>query len=418
MDKRYNIIFTGNIIEGFNKEQVWENLSKVYGQRCDDLKLEAFFTGGMIVLSRNLGYEDADYTLDIFESVGLDCVAVPDESVEPLDNTLQNGDYNLIYTGIFKKGFSTVQVRDNISNFYGKRGSDQLIDTFFTGKPIILMKKINHKVAKINLALFEESGIECTIEPVIDLENAVSPEMENIEDNIQAEESINVFADTGKTKPMPEKQASKPILKETPLKPGFFRADKKITQENFCQNCKAKFIEDQEITRCSKCGVYYDRPCWEKNGGCQRPDCSSHSRQKAIEKTVLKKSYKIDTDLDVKDIRSAIIAGILSGILTLAAVILSRLSHYDFTKLGYGMYTLLDIVIIYILIFGIYMRSTISAVILFIYFVCSRTYIVIETGQIPGWFIVFLFGYFYYRGIRGTINYHKAYKQNRKNENK
>ncbi|MBF0540398.1 MAG: hypothetical protein HQK91_02970 [Nitrospirae bacterium] len=420
MDKKYNIIFTGNLLEGFDKDQVWENLSNVYGQRSDDLKLEAFFTGRMIVLSRNLVYEDADNVLDIFEAAGLDCVAVPEEIEEPADKVLLNGDYNLVYTGIIKEGFSKDQVKENLSNFYGKRGSDQLIETFIAGKQIILMKKVNLKVAKMNLVLYEESGLQCMIEPTQEEKNAVSPEMEDIEDIIeeQAEDSLRVFADTGKAKPqaLPEKRAPIPILKETPMKSGFFRANKKITEEHFCQNCKGKFIVDQEITKCPKCGVYYDRPCWEKNGGCLQPECASHLRQKAIGQTAPKKSYKIDADLDVKDIRSAIIAGLLSGMLTLSAVILSRLSHYDFTRLGYGLYTLLDIFIIYLLIFGIYMRSRVCAIILFIYFVFSRTFIVIETRQIPGWFIVFLFGYFYYRGIRGTFNYHRAYN-NRKKEN-
>jgi hypothetical protein len=415
MEKKFNIIYTGRLIEGKASAQVRENLSGVYGQRCDDHELEAFFTGRMIVLSRNLVYEDADKTLDIFEDAGLECVAVPEEIEEPKDKVLINGDYNLIYAGTFKKGFEIDQVRENINKIYGKRGSDQIIDLFFTEKPLILMKNINQKVAKMNLLLFEQAGLECVIEPAGGMESAVSPEMENVEDTPE-EDSLKVFVDSGKPKSSSINishltEGLSPLLsisQEIPIKSRFIKADNKLAVETFCQNCRGKFSVGQEIVRCDKCGVYYDKPCWEKNGGCIQPQCANIVRRKTTSHIVSKKAYKIDTDQDVKDVKSAIIAGILSGIMTLIVVIASRLSKYDITGLGYGMYTLLDIAVIYILIFGVYMRSRSCAVILFLYFVGSRTYIVINTGQIPGWFIVFLFGYLYYRGIRGTFGYHKT----------
>lgn len=465
METKYNVFFTGKIIDGFDKSRVWENLSKVYGNRCDDLKLEAFFTGRMIILSRNLKYEDADNILDIFENAGLDCVAVPDEVEEPLDKLQLNGDYNLIYTGVLKDGYSIDKVRENLSNFYGRRGSDQLIYSFFTGKQILLMKKININAAKMNLALFEGAGLKCVIEPMKEGSGGQFTEkgrpsastIEDIEDIVKTneEDSLKVFVDSGKSKTSVNADAGKigeQVIQKTPssdfghidipshlvqgkrpeptLKPGFIKADKKITEEEFCRNCKGSFNLDQEIARCSKCGSYYDRPCWEKNGGCIQspPQCDarhavthknevsqrSGTRQKneAGQKTgwqaSQKKILKVEIDQSNKDVRAAIIAGLISGIMTMAVVIASILSHYNITGLGYGMYTLLDIAVIYILSLGIYMRSRICAIILFLYFVSSRVYIVIETGQIPVWFIVFLFGYFYYLGIRGTINYHKS----------
>ncbi|NER50910.1 MAG: hypothetical protein F6J92_30415 [Symploca sp. SIO1A3] len=74
-----------------------------------------------------------------------------------------------------------------------------------------------------------------------------------------------------------------------------------------------------------------------------------------------------------------------------------------------GLESLIDVVLIFGLAFGIYKKSRIAAVIMFIYYVVSRIYIWLEFGQlsissIP---IIIVFIGCFVEGIRGTFAYHR-----------
>jgi hypothetical protein len=47
---------------------------------------------------------------------------------------------------------------------------------------------------------------------------------------------------------------------------------------------------------------------------------------------------------------------------------------------------------------------------MFLYFIASKLYMIQVTGQFRGGFAAALFGYFFFRGIRGTFNYQRAAK--------
>jgi len=53
--------------------------------------------------------------------------------------------YNVIFTGKIIEGFSQGQVRENLSKIYGKRGDDQMLNAFFTGSNVILMKNLANR---------------------------------------------------------------------------------------------------------------------------------------------------------------------------------------------------------------------------------------------------------------------------------
>jgi hypothetical protein len=101
----------------------------------------------------------------------------------------------------------------------------------------------------------------------------------------------------------------------------------------------------------------------------------------------------------INSIRTAVIAGGISGTITL---ILSLIGWG-----GFNLYNLLDVGLIYGLSFGIYRKSRICAVILFIYFIASKIVVFVETQNFSGFPIALIFAYCFYRGIWGTFKFHK-----------
>ncbi|MBF0540397.1 MAG: hypothetical protein HQK91_02965 [Nitrospirae bacterium] len=409
MEKRYSVIFTGKIIEGFSEDAVRENLIRIYGKRGDDQMLNAFFSGKNIILLKNLSYEEADKGIDRFEGAGLDCVAV---IVESQPEYSPDETYNLIFTGVFIEGLDKDQIRDNINNIYGKRNGDQVIDNFFKGSEIILMKNLNHKSVNINLARFEQAGLKCIIKTVKDIKDLSSIEMDGLNENKSESVKIRIFDDKKKitTNNFIEKNKDISNKKEEPLPNGFFRASKKLAEEQFCRNCNGNFSEGQAVIKCEKCGYYYDKLCWEKNKGCSARECENYAGPRTEQKTETKKTFNLVMGKDAEDIKAAVVAGIISGGITLIVTLIAIFRKEDLFGLGFSIYNVLDVLLIFGLTFGIYKKSRSCALAMLIYFLVSKIYIIYQTGKFQGGFLAVLFIYFFYRGVRGTFNYHQAAK--------
>lgn len=66
-----------------------------------------------------------------------------------------------------------------------------------------------------------------------------------------------------------------------------------------------------------------------------------------------------------------------------------------------------DIVLMLALTYGVYKKHRASAVTLFVYYVVGKIYIWIFSGAIIGLPIAAVFAYFFFRGIQGTLAYHR-----------
>lgn len=100
-------------------------------------------------------------------------------------------------------------------------------------------------------------------------------------------------------------------------------------------------------------------------------------------------------------------AGIVSGTWTLILVLLS-LAGYGFTGL-IDASALIDVCLVFGLSFGIYKKSRVAAVIMLVYFLLSKAWIVIGLKIFPGvisWFFLILF----LGGVQGTFTYRKLSK--------
>lgn len=105
-----------------------------------------------------------------------------------------------------------------------------------------------------------------------------------------------------------------------------------------------------------------------------------------------------------KKIRNGWIAAIVSGLMTLAAVVLGL------TMGSGGMFNAwnsLDVVLIFFLAFWIHKRSRVAATAMFVYFLISKIMVIAETGQASGGLVALIFLYFYFQAMVGTFQYHK-----------
>ena len=105
-----------------------------------------------------------------------------------------------------------------------------------------------------------------------------------------------------------------------------------------------------------------------------------------------------------KAIKSAWIAAVVSGAITLLVAVLALIGVRIF---NFTAWVLIDVVLIFGLAYGIYRKNRICAVIMFVYFVVSKIYMFVGSGGITGIPLAIIFCYFFFQGIRGTFAYHK-----------
>lgn len=110
----------------------------------------------------------------------------------------------------------------------------------------------------------------------------------------------------------------------------------------------------------------------------------------------------------LKCIKSAWRLAIACSLIALISIIL-MLSNFGFSELI--LYALVYIILELGLAFGVYKKSRVCAVILFICFVLSNIYMLSNgVNNLVGLIISVAFATCYFQGIRGTIYYHKNKK--------
>lgn len=136
-------------------------------------------------------------------------------------------------------------------------------------------------------------------------------------------------------------------------------------------------------------------------------------KQTAAQKTL--SSFGLDYDPEeTKDLQGAesliscsLGAALLSASITL---VLSVISCFGYSPLGMTPLSFIDVVVVFALAYGIYRKSRICAVIIFIYWVVGKigqSIAIEEAGPlVAGVF----FGFYFFQGIRGTFAYHRLIK--------
>lgn len=114
-------------------------------------------------------------------------------------------------------------------------------------------------------------------------------------------------------------------------------------------------------------------------------------------------------ELILKRIRNAWITGIVSGTMTL---LFTLIAMYGTNLLGFSVWNLSDVVLIFGLTFGIYKKSRTCAVVMLAYFLLSKIIIISQTGSFNGSLLAIVFIYYYVYGVIGTFAYHKHLKEN------
>ncbi|MCK5887908.1 hypothetical protein [Alcanivorax jadensis] len=121
----------------------------------------------------------------------------------------------------------------------------------------------------------------------------------------------------------------------------------------------------------------------------------------------LSKSIEIPEDIS-KKIKNGWIAAIISGVMTLGVMLLA----INTGAMGdlFDIWTGVDVIIIFLLAFGIYKKSRFSATFMFAYFLIAKILIIVETGKPSGLIMSMIFLYFYFQAMIGTYQYHKIIK--------
>jgi len=118
----------------------------------------------------------------------------------------------------------------------------------------------------------------------------------------------------------------------------------------------------------------------------------------------------MDNEKALKCIKSAWRSAIaLSLIKLISVIVLTKISNFGSSELI--VYALILIILDLGLAFGVYKKSRICAVILFVCFTLNQLYMLSNgMSNIVGFIISVAFATCFFQGIRGTIHYHKNKK--------
>jgi tetratricopeptide (TPR) repeat protein len=113
-------------------------------------------------------------------------------------------------------------------------------------------------------------------------------------------------------------------------------------------------------------------------------------------------------------IKIGYILAFISGLLTLVMSVLGfclQSVKADFLSYFADPSILFDIILIFALAYGIYKRSRICAISMFLYFLMSKIILMIEFGRPSGIVVSIIFLYFFFQAIIGTFDHHKLLRQ-------
>jgi serine/threonine-protein kinase len=106
----------------------------------------------------------------------------------------------------------------------------------------------------------------------------------------------------------------------------------------------------------------------------------------------------------LKKIKHAWVAGLVSGAITL---LVTLLAVSGFKVLGFDAWEFLDVALILGLTYGIYRKSRVCALLMFLYFLASKILMFVQSGKPNGIVMGIIFLYYFGQGVAGTFAYHK-----------
>ena len=124
--------------------------------------------------------------------------------------------------------------------------------------------------------------------------------------------------------------------------------------------------------------------------------------------------YERDVPAEITSpIKHGWIAACVSGVLTLAATIISMINGPN--EVFAGAWSLIDVALIAGFAFGIWRKSRVAATLMFLYFVASKILIMKATGRPDGLVLGLVFLIFYFRAMTATYRYHRFVKNWKRN---
>jgi hypothetical protein len=110
----------------------------------------------------------------------------------------------------------------------------------------------------------------------------------------------------------------------------------------------------------------------------------------------------------LRKIKHAWIAGLISAAITL---LVTLLAVSGFKVLDFDAWEFLDVALILGLTYGIYRKSRVCALLMFLYFLASKILMFVQSGKPNGIVMGIIFLYYYGQGVAGTFAYHKLAKR-------
>lgn len=195
----------------------------------------------------------------------------------------------------------------------------------------------------------------------------------------------------------------------------------KITLSTFDGPIK---LEDMDKKEVSDLAEYIQRkiPSPEQQAILQRQWEITHQQQASVEQEqAIKQEESTSNNVLVQDkeipeeqkkalkgINMAAGAGFFQALFLVLVV--SIILVFDVSFLGLNSAAYIDAIILTLLAFGVYKKSRVCAVILFIFFLISQFFTLFNTQGLSGIPVAVVFAYFYIQGIRGTFSYHRQSK--------
>lgn len=120
----------------------------------------------------------------------------------------------------------------------------------------------------------------------------------------------------------------------------------------------------------------------------------------------------MDRNQAVKATRNGAIAACVSAAVTIIFILVAiKTDAEGKLALWNDPFNFIDVALVIACAYGIYRKSRVASVLLFVYFVAVKIIIAIETQSYSGFGVALIFLYFYARAIQGSFVYHRLEKQ-------
>jgi serine/threonine-protein kinase len=114
-----------------------------------------------------------------------------------------------------------------------------------------------------------------------------------------------------------------------------------------------------------------------------------------------------------KDIDKKIAGGWVAGLISIAiSLVFIGISFFGPTIAGMNANALVDVTLMAGLAYGVFRKSRICAVLLFLMFLAEKIYAFVATGTVSGIVTSLLFLWFFFQAVIGTFQFHRWKKEN------